>query len=395
MSDSREIFLLCVLRVADLRLKGRTREALQQSLEMEKYLGLMQPLLDSYHGWALNTAVQIGISAMLAGDFTLALTSFTRAQMHVPIPKYAFLTRDALVKSALIHACFGNSMTARSLIHRADSVPRTSSWVEAHIDAHRDFAEVLVTFDTYEQALERLDSISLHDIGDMWPFYVLAVHRILEGGGYHDQLKHRLEMFDTMPLLRIDGDGFLGSIIPLKRATIAMQAGRGTEAQGFLDRADQSLAFTRLFQAAANIHVGRTQQAIQQVSRLRVDTRGFRLMEVRRLAILAAAQYQSDEHEGCIATLKRAAQMPRGLTPTEVQLFSTETREIATKHVPNWPSIMTAPPYFLLVFPTWAGPDRSRSRDHPVPCRWLYPRKNGRSDVHFSEHAQNTPKIDL
>ena len=351
LNDPREMFVLSLMRMSDFRFKGRTREALEQSGEMEKHLGQMQPLLDSYDGWSLHTSVQVGISAMLAGDFTRALTNFTRAQMHVPVPKFAFLTRDALAKSALIHACFGNATTARSLVQRADRIPRTSSWVEAHIDAHRDFADVLVSFESYQEALDRLEAISLHDIGEMWPFYILATQRILEGGGYHDELEHRLEMFDTMSFPRIDGDGFAGSIIPLKRAMIAMKSGRGTEAQELLDRADQSLAYTQLFQAAANIYAGRTQQAIQQVSRLRTETRGFRLMEVRRLSILAAAQYQSDEQGECIDTLNRAAELPRGLTQTEVQLFSPETRELATKHISNWPVDNHGPSAFLTGLP--------------------------------------------
>lgn len=351
LNEPRDMYVLSLLRVGDFRLKGRTRDALQQSFEMEKHLGRMQPLLDSHDGWTLNTAVQVGVSAMLAGDFTRALTNFTRAQMHVPVPKFAFLTRDALAKSALIHACFGNATTAKSLIQRADRISRTSSWTEAHIDSHRDFANVLVSFENYEEALEQLEAISLHDIGEMWPFYILAVHRVLEGGGYHDELEHRLEMFDTMPFPRLDGDGFTGSIIPLKRAMLAMKAGRGTEAHDFLERADQSLPYTQLFQAASNIYAGRTQQAIQQVSRLRTDTRGFRMMEVRRLSILAAAQYQSDENEECIDTLKRAAELPRGLTQTEVQLFSPETRELAAKHVPNWPADNHGPSAFLTGLP--------------------------------------------
>src|SRR5690606_4149086 len=182
LQNPKEMFILSILRLADFRLKGRTHDGLLQSLEMEKHVGRMQPLLDSYHGGALHTSVQTGVSAMLAGDFTRALTNFTRAQMHVPVPKFSFLTRDALVKSALIHACFGNASTAQSLLHRSNRVPKTTSWVEAHIDAHRDVAEVLVSFDSYEEALERLEAISLHDIGEMWPFYILAVHRVLEGG---------------------------------------------------------------------------------------------------------------------------------------------------------------------------------------------------------------------
>ncbi len=351
LNNPRELYILSLLRMSNFRLRGHTRAALQQSCEMEKQLSKMQTLLDSHDGLALHTSVQIGISAMLAGDFTRALTNFTRAQMHVPVPKFAFLTRDALAKSALIHACFGNATTAKSLIQRADRVPRTSSWTEAHIDAHRDFAHILVSFERYDEALERIEALSLHDMGEMWPFYILAIHRILEGGGYHGELAHRMEMFASMPFARVDGDGFTGSILPLKRAMLAMKAGRGTEAQDLLEHADQDLPYTQLFQAALNIYAGRTQQAIQQVSRLRTETRGFRLMEARRLSIMAAAQYQADDVAECVETLKRAAELPRGLTLTEVQLFSPETRELATKCVPNWPVDTDAPSAFLTGLP--------------------------------------------
>lgn len=346
-----EKYMLALLRMSDFRLKGHTRDGLEQSFELEHNLGLMQPLLDSRDGWTLQTAVQIGVSAMLAGNFTQALTHFTRAQMHVPVPKFAFLTRDALAKAALIHACFGNTTTARSLLQRSDRIPRTSSWVEAHLDAHRDIVDVLVSHERYEDALEQLEAINLHDVGEMWPYYILAVYRILEGGGYYDELEHRMEMFDNMPFPRFDGDGFAGSVIPLKRAMIAMKTGRGTEAQEFLDRADNSFPYTQLIEAAASIYAGRTQHAIQQASRLRTETRGFRLLEVRRLSILAAAQYQADELDDCIETLKRAADLPRGLSQPEIQFFSPETRELASKKVKAWPRDNAGPSAFLTGLP--------------------------------------------
>lgn len=345
--DPREVYILTMLRMGSARLQGRTHDALEQCDLFEHQLGQMQPLVDSHDSWVLHATVQMGITAMLAGQFTRALTNFTRAQLHVQVPKFGFLTRDALAKSALIHACFGNRTTARSLILRADKITRTSSWAEDHVDAHRDFAEVLVSTDDYDEALEKLEAINLHDIGEMWPFYILAVHRVLEAGGHQDELEHQMQMFDSMPFPRQDGDGFAGSIIPLKCAALALKNGRGVEAQSFIDRADPQLSYTRLFQAAAHVYAGRTQQAIQEVSRLRAGTRGFRLMEVRRLAILAAAQYQADEDEDCIATLKRAAEIPRGLGPLEVQLFSPETRELAAKKVPSWPRDNNAPSVFL------------------------------------------------
>ena len=278
LDDPRDVYLLTILRLGIARSQGCTQRGLEQCDLLEQQLGPIQSLRASYDSWALHAAVQMGITAMLAGHFTRALTNFTRAQLHVQVPEFAFFTRDALTKSALIHACFGNRTTARSLIHRADKIARTSSWAETHIDAHRNFAEIMVTIEDYDAALQKLDALNLRDIGEMWPFYILAVHRVLEAGGRQDELEHRMEIFDDMLFPRHDGDGFTGSIIPLKRAAIALKNGRGVEAQAFIDRADPDLAYTKLFQAAAHVYAGRTQQAIQDVSRLRPKTRGFRLM---------------------------------------------------------------------------------------------------------------------
>lgn len=350
-ADEHEMFMLSVFRMADLRLYGRSVEALEQAENLEGYLGKMRLLLDPQDGAELQTVVQIGICAMLAGDFTRALTSFTHAQMLSLIPRYAFLTRDALVKSAVIHACFGNSTTARSLLQRADKIAPTSSWVEAHIDAHRDFAAILTSLTSHEEALDQLEAIGLHDIGEMWPFYIIAVHRLLEASGYHDELDHRLEMFDAMPFPVVDKEGFSGSVIPLKRAMIAMKTGREAVAQAFLSRSDPKLPYTRLIETAGHIYAGRTQQALHQATRLKNETRGFRLLEIRRLSLLAAAQYQSEAIQKCVETLTIAAGLPRGLSASEIELFSPETRELAIQRVAIWPQDTGGPSAFLTGLP--------------------------------------------
>lgn len=350
-SDTQQVQLLTLIRAGSYRLTGRITEALDQLKQFDHQLGVMQPLIISPGGSELHVTVQIGVTAMLAGDFTQALASFTRAQMHSTIPKFAFLTRDALVKSALIHACFGNTTTAISLLKREQHIKRTSSWVERHIDAHRDLSLAILKSTDPEEALQTLQAISLQDIGELWPFYIVALHRALEASGHQDELEHQLEMFDSMEVPRRDGDGFSGSVIPLKRALLAMQSGRGAAAQEFLDRADQSFLYTQLLQAAAHVYAGRTQQAIQDVTRLRANTRGFRLLEIRRLAILAAAQYQSNETEDCLDTLQRAREVPRGLSQHELILFSPETRELALKHVTGWPTDQDCPSAFLTGLP--------------------------------------------
>ena len=119
---------------------------------------------------------------MLAGDFTKALP-FVHAGSRCcrRSARFGFLEREAIVKSALIHACFGNATTAdgSSEAHRA-TPDATSSWREAQLDAHEEFRRILTYPGEVEEALERLEAISLQDIGEMWPFYIVALHRVLE-----------------------------------------------------------------------------------------------------------------------------------------------------------------------------------------------------------------------
>lgn len=349
--NPEQMFLLALFRVGDFRSHGRTSEALDQCDNLQEYLGKMHPITDPHDGWSLQASVQTGITAMLAGDFKRALTAFTQAQLHVTNPKYGFLSRDALVKSALIQACFGNPPAAQALLARAEHIPRTSSWAEQHIDAHVDITRALTQFDNSDEALDLLVSISLNDVGEMWPFYIVAIHRLFEATGYLAELDHQLEMYDAMPFPRVDGDGFSGSIIPLKRALLAMKTGRQTEAQEFLDRADQRLTYTRLHRAAGHIYAARTQQAIQEAAGLRHETRGYRHLEIRRLSILAAAQFQAENSDECIAALQTAASLPRGLFPSEVALFSPETRGLATQHVASWPKNIDNESTFLIKLP--------------------------------------------
>lgn len=349
--DPRQMFVLSMYRMRDFRMHGRTVEALEQADSAEHHLEQLRPGLDPRSGWLLDSTLEIGITAMLAGDFTRALSALLKAQMYSAKPEFAFLERDAIVKSALIHACFGNASTAQGLIRRTKRYQRTSSWSEAHIDAHEEFVKVLTTSGNIEEALDRLESINLQDIGEMWPFYVVALHRILEAAGLHDELDHRLEMFDSLPLARVDGEGFAGSVIPLTRAMTALTVGRGSEALKHLKRADHSLTYTKLVRAAANLYAGRIKQALEQAHALRKETRGFRLMEIRRLSILSTAQYMAGDTKASIHTLTWAAGLPRGLDDFEALLFSQEITSFAEQHVDAWPTISAGRPIFLADLP--------------------------------------------
>lgn len=353
--DPQQMFVLALFRMNDLRMQGRSVESLAQADVLDEQLGKMRFVLDPRGGWRLQASVQIGISAMLAGDFTKALTVFTEVQLHPATPKYSYLTRDALVKSALIHACFGNASTARAFLERTMRIERSSSWMEAHIDAQQEFVHILTHSGSQEEALDRLEAVSLHNIGEMWPFYIVAIFRILEATGQHDELDHRLEIFDALPFPRIDGDGFSGSVIPLKRAMLALRVGRGSEALALLARADDRLTHTQLIQAAAHLYAGRNEQALQLASSLRHDTRGFRLLEIRRLSIVSTAQFQDSSAKDAIATLKHASLIPRGLSGIEVALFNPRLRAYAEEHVDTWPPPSNHLSTFLVGLPEPGG----------------------------------------
>ena len=351
MDDPQQMFVLSMFRMSDYRVHGMIHRALEQADMIDVYLAQMRPALTPRGGWLLQAPVQIGITAMLAGDFPRALTALMQAQLRPANPKFVFLEREALVKSALIHASFGNATTATGLLTRANQVPRTSSWVEKRIDVQAEFADILLDEGDLEDAIDRLEAISLHEVGEMWPFYVVALHRLLEAAGHHDELEHRLEMLDALPLPRVDGEGFTGSVLPLKRALVAMSVGRASEAVQLLERADHSLTYTKLVSAAADLYVGRLQHALEEIEELANATRRFRLLELRRLSVLAAGHYMAGNRDKSIAALKLAAQMPRGLTPQERLLFGTEIQEFAEEHVPSWPRDTTGKAIFLPELP--------------------------------------------
>lgn len=342
-------YFLAVFRMSVFRSSGLHEEAVEQAEAMREHQGRLISVFDRHRGWALHTSVQLGISAMLAGDFHRALAAFTEAQMHVEVPAFAFLTRDALVKSALIHASFGDPYQAKVLLERAETIPRTSSWAESQIDVHRDFALTLLQDE--QSGMEALKEIRLHDVGEMWPFYIVALHHLMVTIGYQGDLEYQLKMFETLPLPKTEGHGFSGSVVPLKRALLALSSGRGAEAQELIGQADPDIPYTQLIEAASHLYAGRPKEALLCATQLRSETAGLRLLEIRRLAIVAAANYASEDSADSLKALEQAATVPRGLSPHEIQFFSPETRRLAEQYIAQWPQEPAGPSRFLTELP--------------------------------------------
>ena len=226
-------------RMFALRLQGRPVEAMQFSASLDRRSGISYPLFDTQNGWGLFAPVQFGVTAMLAGDFSAALASFTQARMHVIVPHLAFLTRDAYVKSALIEALYGDAERASALLDDASRVLRTESWAEGGLDACAVIAGSLLPSRAPAEALRMLESVPLHEVGEMWPFHAAAVHRALVAAGYQEEARRRIEMFEGMPLPHQEGQGYTGSVLLLCRIADSVAHGDLLDARERIGRADE------------------------------------------------------------------------------------------------------------------------------------------------------------
>lgn len=319
-----------------MRVQGRPVEALRLS-RLAGEQGVLQPLFEGDDGLGLFSALQHGVTAMLAGDFTEALTSLTRARLHVMTPSLAFLSRDACVKKAMMHAAYGDSERAIMLLEEADQIPRTESWAEELIDAGAAIATTMLPTENPEQALQRLNEIPLRAVGEMWPYYVLAVHRVLLAAGDQGGAQQRLAMFEAFPLPRVEGEGFSGSVLLVTGAMSAMLRGDLAEAREQLERADGSIAITRIIQAVLELVAGRPREALSVTAGLHEQTRGLRKLEIWRLAIIANAHLMMGARDDCAGVLEFALGLPGGVRQEELPHFTAAVREFARSRFEEWP----------------------------------------------------------
>lgn len=329
--------IVLVTQMFALRVQGRAREAMEVSAELERRFGGIRPIFDSLRGWGLFSSVQHGITAMLAGDFGVAIESFTQARMHPLYPPLAFLARDACVKAAILEALYGSVEQARHLLDRAGELPRTESWAEEVIDAGQTIAAALVRADGPAEALRMLDGVSLGEIGEIWPFYVVALQRICLLADGLGEARRRVEVIERLPLPYVEGQGFSGSALPLAGARRATMSGDLAEARGRLERADGSIAVARMLLAELELGAGRPREALTHAAELHGETQHLRALETRRLAVISGSQLALGSPDECREVLQFALLRPGGLRPDEVLLFPAEVRRFAEERLEEWP----------------------------------------------------------
>lgn len=342
--------VMLVAQMFALRMQGRATEAMDVSAELERRFGSIRPIFDSLRGWGLFSSVQNGITAMLAGDFRAAIESFTQARMHALYPPLAFLTRDACVKMAILEALYGSAEQARILLDRADEVPRTESWAEEVVDAGQAIAASIVRADDPAEALRMLDAVPLRAIGEIWPFYASALQRACLLAGDLDEAQRRLEVIERLPLPRVEGQGYAGSALLLGGARRSIMYGDLVEARERLERADGSIAVTRLLIAALELVAGRPREALKHAVGLHEETRHLRVLEMRRLAVISGTHLALGSPDDCREVLQFALRQSGGVRPAEVLCFPAEVRRFAEELFEEWPRPEADSPAHLDIF---------------------------------------------
>ena len=319
------------------RLRGMAR----QSGRLAARAGLQGAnlLFDDTRGWRLFLSVQSGINEMLVGEFREAITSFGAARHSPPPRTLMFLHRDAYVKSALIHALFGDHDVARAELDVAASLPRTTSWAEAGVSAHAQIAEALLCDDaSIEASIASLERLQTTHVGEMWPFWLEAmVQLMLRSGRLAEGMPRVLALASSTPV-SAPTEGFGATIGPRLRALEALIAEDYARIADEIARAPQDQVVVALTHAIVECATGRFEPAITRLVALRPKTRHLPRLDALRTILIASAVLPSGDHDRARQLLAGIADVGPDALRRRIIVIPGDVQDFAVREVPGWPA---------------------------------------------------------
>lgn len=339
--ESLRVDMGAVVAMYHLRMSGRAHEALELLASTYQDGTDINTLFDPNGSTNLMAAVQLGVTAMLAGNYNLALTYFANAQIRPPIPTVPFLTRDAYVKAAMIHAIIGDPDDAIRALNRSHGLPRTNSWAERLVDANEIFVRALIS--SSEETAEDLLAVPLHELGETWPFYVIALNRTADHIGFRQDIEDELITMEKLPLPRVHGESLPGSIFQVSRCLRNLARGDVVAARRFVDEADPEDVFTQRCQLLVELASGRFRAAKRAAKELGSNPRaaGLRRVELWKLSGLAESHLALGARDKALEALRAMDSLAGGISVEDVRELGTRTRKFAGDPFPKWPTVGT------------------------------------------------------
>lgn len=298
---------LLAMAVLEARLHGELRTA----IELSDQIALKVPgnaLLDGSRGNASFMFTQAGITRMLAGDFAAALGAFERVKWTSPPSALRFFVRDAHAKAALIHALVGDPDLARRELAEAESIARTASWAEPLVDTTVRLAQVALDGAHRPEVLAELAALPRQSIGEMWPFFVMALTpAVCAGAPGATELLDALESSNLPGASK--GEGLTGSVFALVRAAHAAHAGHISAARTALAAADHEMVLVCLANAGLALDSGSPARACALAVQTGEGTVGLRQLELWRLSVLLLVHRAKGEDAAAAAARDHALRL--------------------------------------------------------------------------------------
>jgi len=325
------------------RLRGMVRQSGRLATRAGSLFHGANVLFDDTRGWRLFLSVQSGINEMLEGEFREAIIAFGAARQSPPPRTLMFLHRDAYVKSALIHALFGDHDVARAELDVAASLPRTTSWAEPGVSAHAQIAEAVLCDDAgLDASLASLERLQIAQVGEMWPFWLEAMLQLmLRTGRVTEWMPRVLAVAASTPASE-KTEGFGATVGPRIRTLEALASEDYARAADEIARAPEDQVVVALTQAMVDGSVGRFEPAISRLVSLRPKTRRFPRLDVLRTLLIAAAVLRSGDRDRARELLAGIADVDPATLRHRVIVIPSDVRDFAVQEVPGWPSDLPA-----------------------------------------------------
>lgn len=319
------------------RLNGDVARAYEVLIRLPEIEAAIPSVLDPTNGVRSLFLTEAALTALLLGRFAEALALFGRV-LRVPTPSsLRFYLREAHLRSAMIHALYGDPAAARAHLVEAQRTPRTSSWMEPQLDPEQALVEALLDDEDPSGSFARILQLTYGPMGELWPLYLLALQR---RGVLADR---RVEVKERIEALMAAGLGTRGSALnsSVPHVLLAFESllnGNVPGARQHLRTVQDRSWPTVIVSCMVGIAGGAPKSAIRELRAARPLTEGLRQAERHRSLMLGLAHYLSGDTAAARAAVDELGELNRRSGPHELavmRILAPRLLELVAERIPE------------------------------------------------------------